>query len=362
MFRASISAQTRRIAPARPPRQDTRMTDTRSTVRWGILGPGRIARKFATGLQAAPGAELVAVGSRSQEHADLFGDEFGVPTRHASYEALAADPNVDVVYVATPHPRHMDATLLCLDHGKAVLCEKPFAMNVAQAERMVASAREKRLFLMEAMWTRFRPAIRKAVELVDAGAIGTPELLQVGVGWGSPFNPESRLFNKALGGGILLDGGIYPLSLASHFLGEPKGIASLAHMAPTGVDDQAGVVLSYQSGAMASLVFSARVTPHAIATLTGTEGRIELHEDWHKPEGFTLRRADGSTEVYDFALTEGNGYQYEAMHVMACLRDGKTESDVMPLDETLALMRTLDTIRAQWGLEYDADSADAATA
>jgi predicted dehydrogenase len=337
------------------------MTDTRSTVRWGVLGPGRIARKFATGLQAAPGAELVAVGSRSQANADAFGEEFGVPTRHASYEALAADPNVDVVYVATPHPLHMEATLLCLDHGKAVLCEKPFAMNLGQAERMVASARDKRLFLMEAMWTRFRPAIRKAVELVDAGAIGTPQLLQVGVGWGASFDPSSRLFDKALGGGILLDGGIYPLSLASHFLGEPEQIASLAHMAPTGVDDQAGVLLSYASGAMASVVFSVRVTPHAIATLTGTEGRIELHEDWHKPEGFTLRRADGSTEVFDFALTEGNGYQYEAMHVMACLRDGKTESDVMPLDETLALMKTLDAIRAQWGLTYDADAVDAAT-
>lgn len=337
------------------------MTDTRSTVRWGILGPGRIAHKFATGLRAAPGAELVAVGSRSQDNADRFGDAFGVPTRHASYEALAADPNVDVIYVATPHPQHMEATLLCLDHGKAVLCEKPFAMNLAQAERMVASAREKRLFLMEAMWTRFRPAIRKAVELVDAGAIGTPELLQIAVGWGATFDPENRLFKKELGGGILLDGGIYPLSMASHFLGEPEGIASLAHMAPTGVDDQAGVVLSYPSGAMASVVFSDRVTPHAIATLTGTEGRIEIHEDWHKPEGFTLRRSDGSTEVYDFTLTEGNGYQYEAIHVMACLREGKTESDVMPLDETLAVMKTLDAIRAQWGLQYDADTAEATT-
>jgi predicted dehydrogenase len=337
------------------------MTDSStSTIRWGILGPGKIAHKFATGLQAAPGAELVAVGSRSQENADGFADTYGAPHRHASYEALAADPDVDVIYVATPHPRHMDATLLCLEHGKAVLCEKPFAMNTRQAERMVATARDKQLFLMEAMWTRFRPAIRKAVDLVDSGAIGTPELLQIAVGWGSAFDPASRLFARELGGGILLDGGIYPLSLASHFLGEPEQVASLAHMAPTGVDDQAGVVLRYASGAMASVVFSARVTPHAIATLVGTEGRIEIHEEWHKPEGFTLRRRDGSTEVFDFTLTEGNGYQYEAMHVMACLRDGKTESDIMPLDETLTIMRTLDAIREQWGLEYDADLEDAA--
>jgi predicted dehydrogenase len=333
---------------------------TTSTIRWGILGPGRIAHKFATGLQAAPDAELVAVGSRTQEKAEAFADEFNAPRRHGSYESLAADPDVDVIYVATPHPHHMDATLLCLDHGKAVLCEKPFAMNVRQAERMVASAREKNLFLMEAMWTRFRPAIRKAVELVDGGAIGDPALLQVAVGWRSPFDPTSRLFDKKLGGGILLDGGIYPLSLASHFLGQAERIVSLAQMAPTGVDDQAGVVLSYASGAMASIVFSSRVTPHATATLVGTDGRIEIHEDWHKPEGFTLRRRDGSTEVFDFALTEGNGYQYEAMHVMACLREGRTESDIMPLDESLALMRALDEIRSQWGLEYDAD-ADAMT-
>ena len=337
------------------------MSDTTtSTVRWGILGPGRIAHKFATGLQAAPGAELVAIGSRTQENADAFADAFNAPRRHSSYEALAADPDVDVVYVATPHPQHMDATLLCLDNGKAVLCEKPFAMNAHQAGRMVAFAREKNLFLMEAMWTRFRPAVRKAYELVEAGAIGTPELLQVAVGWGSPFDLSSRLFNKELGGGILLDGGIYPISLASHFLGEPSGIASLAHMAPSDVDDQGGVVFSYESGAMASIVFSSRVTPHATATLVGTEGRIELHEDWHKPTGLTLRRRDGSSEDFDFPLTEGNGYQYEAMHVMECLRAGKTESDIMPLDETLTVMKTLDTIRGQWGLEYNADREDAA--
>ena len=339
------------------------MTDTNTTtIRWGILGPGKIARKFATGLQVAPGAELVAVGSRTQEKAETFADEFNAPHRHGSYEALAADPDVDVIYVATPHPQHMDATLLCLEHGKAVLCEKPIAMNLRQAEKMVAAAREKNLFLMEAMWTRFRPAVRKAVELVDQGAIGAPELLTIAVGWGSSFDLSSRLFDKELGGGILLDGGIYPISLASHFLGKPQAIASLAHMAPSKVDDQAGVVFSYESGAIASIAFSSRVTPHAIATLVGTEGRIEFHEDWHKPEGLTLRRKDGSTESFDYTLTEGNGYQYEAMHVMECLRAGKTESDIMPLDETLAVMETVDAIRAQWGLTYDADLEMAASA
>lgn len=340
------------------------MTDTtQSTIRWGILGPGKIANKFATGLQAAPGAEIHAIGSRSRERADAFADAFNAPRRHDSYDALAADPEVDVIYVATTHPQHMDATLLCLDHGKAVLCEKPFAMNHRQAERMVAFARDRKLFLMEAMWTRFRPAIRKAFELIEDGAIGTPELLQVAVGWGSPFDLSSRLFSKELGGGILLDGGIYPISLASHFLGEPDAIATLGHMAPSGVDDQGGVIFSYESGAMASIVFSSRVTPHAIATLVGTEGRIELHEDWHKPEGLTLRRKDGTAVDHDFTLSEGNGYQYEAMHVMDCLRAGKTESDIMPLDETLSLMKTLDTIREQWGLTYDADlEPEAATA
>ena len=337
------------------------MSEGNTPIRWGILGPGRIATKFATGLQAAPDAKLVAVGSRNQERAEAFADQFGAPRRHGSYEALATDPEVDVIYVATPHPQHMEATLLCLDHGKAVLCEKPFAMNVGQAERMVASAREKNLFLMEAMWTRFRPAIRKAYELVEGGAIGDPELLQVAVGWGSPFDLSSRLFNKELGGGILLDGGIYPISLASHFLGEPIAVASLAHMAPSEVDDQGGVIFSYESGAMASIVFSSRVTPHATATIVGTQGRIELHEDWHKPTGLTLRRNDGTSEDFDYPLDEGNGYQYEALHVMECLRAGKTESDIMPLDETLTLMKTLDEIRKQWGLQYDADMQEVAT-
>ncbi|MBA2760334.1 MAG: Gfo/Idh/MocA family oxidoreductase [Chloroflexia bacterium] len=331
-----------------------------STIRWGIIGTGSIAKKFATGLQSAPGAELVAVGSRAQATADAFGDAYDIPHRHASYADLASDPDIDVVYVATPHPGHRDATLLCLDHGTAVLCEKAFAMNAREAEEMIASARDKNLFLMEAMWTRFRPAIRTAHELVQSGAIGDPELFTVAVGWGSPFNTSSRLFAKELGGGILLDGGVYPISLASHFLGAPDRITTLAHMAPSDVDDQAGVLFGYQSGAIASIVFSSRVTPHAIATLVGAKGRIEIHEDWHKPEGLTVRLGTGAdAEVHDFALTEGNGYQYEAVHVMDCLRAGRSESDIMPLDETLAIMRTMDTIREQWGLTYDADLATA---
>lgn len=332
------------------------------TIRWGILGPGRIATKFATGLQAAPGAELVAVGSRSKENADRFADTFDIPRRHVGYEALAADPDVDVIYVSTPHPQHRDATLLCLDRGKAVLCEKPFAMNLGQARQMVASAREKNLFLMEAMWTRFRPAICKAHEIVQSGAIGEPELLTMAVGWRSPFDTSSRLFNKELGGGILLDGGVYPISFASHFLGTPTSIASLAHMAPSEVDDQAGVVFGYESGAIASIVFSSRVTPHSVATLVGTKGRIEFHEDWHKPEGMTVK-VDGEEAVdHAFTLSEGNGYQYEAMHVMDCLRDRKTESEIMPLEETLSVMQTLDTIREQWGLQYAADLESASAA
>jgi predicted dehydrogenase len=328
-----------------------------STIRWGIIGTGSIAKKFATGLQSAPGAELVAVGSRAQVTAAAFGDAYEIPHRHASYTDLAADPDVDVVYVATPHPGHRDATLLCLDHDKAVLCEKAFAMNAREAEQMIASARDKNLFLMEAMWTRFRPAIRTAHELVQSGAIGEPELLTVAVGWGSPFDLSSRLFAKDLGGGILLDGGVYPISLASHFLSTPDRITTLAHMAPSDVDDQAGILFGYKSGAIASVVFSSRVTPHSIATIVGAKGRIEIHEDWHKPEGLTVRLAGADAEVHDFTLTEGNGYQYEAMHVMDCLRAGRTESDIMPLDETLAIMQTMDTIRAQWGLTYDADLA-----
>jgi predicted dehydrogenase len=319
--------------------------------RWGILGTGRIAGLFATGLASAPGAALIAVGSRTQEAADAFGDRFNIPRRHASYEALAADPDVDVIYVSTPHTRHAENTLLCLNAGKAVLCEKPFALNARQAEEMVALARAKNLFLMEAMWSRYYPAMVEARRLLKEGAIGEQRMLAADLGFRSTVGKEHRLRNPALGGGALLDVGVYPVSFASMIFGEPKTITSQATLGETGVDEQVGIVLGYDDGQFAVLYTSIQVSTLHEATVMGTEGTMRIGLDWHKPTQLTLLRAGQAPDIIALPF-EGNGYNYEAVEVMACLHDGKTESAVMPLDESLGSMRTLDTLRGQWGLRY----------
>jgi predicted dehydrogenase len=318
-------------------------------IRWGILGTGNIAKLFATGLGSAPGAILAAVGSRTQAKADEFGDRFGIPRRHASYEALAADPDLDVIYVSTPHTLHHDATILCLEGGKAVLCEKPFALNAGQAAAMIDTARARGIFLMEAMWSRYRPAMVRARELLAAGAIGEPRILDLG--FRAQVNPQGRLFNPALGGGALMDIGVYPVSLASMVFGPPSGIVSQATMGETGVDEQNAIALHYPGGQLAVLSSAIRTnTPHE-ATIMGTEGLMRIGQDWHKPTWVGVTRTGQPEERTTFP-SEGNGYNYEAIEVMDCLRAGKLESAVMPLDETLAIVQTLDAIRAQWGLRY----------
>ena len=319
-------------------------------IRWGILGLGSIADKFATGLQSLVDAELVAVGSRSQEKADRFGGQFNAPNRHASYEALASDPAVDAVYIATPHPMHVEDALLCLNAGKAVLCEKPFTINAAQAERVVQVAREKKIFLMEAMWTRFFPLMSRVRELIATGVIGEVRMLQADFGFRAGIDPASRLFSPALGGGGLLDVGVYPISLASMIFGTPNQVTGLAHIGETGVDEQAGLVLAYDAGRLAVLSTGVRINTPQAATILGTDGQIKIQAPWWQPSAMTV---SSGSKTEDVTLPfESNGYQYEAQEVARCLRAGKTESDLLPLDETLQIMRTLDTLRGQWGLKY----------
>jgi predicted dehydrogenase len=320
-------------------------------IRWGILGTGNIAGQFAQGLTSLDDAELVAVGSRSQESADSFGDRFGVPRRHGSYEALASDPLVDAVYIGTPHSLHKENTIMCLKAGKAVLCEKPFAINAAETREMIAVARERKLFLMEAVWSRFLPLLVKLRELLAEGAIGEVRMLYADFGFRASVNPESRLFNPALGGGALLDVGIYPVSLAHMILGKPNRIAALAEIGETGVDEQGAMILGFPKGELALLSTAIRTsTPHE-ATILGTKGSIRLEREWWHGTKLTLQRGDGAPEQLDLPF-EGNGYNYEAAEVGRCLREGRLESDVIPLDETLEVMETLDAIRAQWGLKY----------
>lgn len=320
-------------------------------IRWGILSTGWIANKFAEGLSVLPDAEIVAVGSRAQETADEFGDRFDVDHRHASYKALAEDPDVDVVYIGTPHSLHRESSVLCLEAGKAVLCEKPFAINAVEAQEVIALARHKRLFLMEAMWTRFLPIIVKVRELLAAGAIGEVHMLHADFGFRAEFDPQGRLFNPELGGGALLDVGIYSVSLASMIFGPPARIVSLAHLGQTGVDERAAVILGYDTGQLAVLSTAVRTDTPTEAVLMGSGGHIRIHAPWWHGTALTLSVEGREDEVISLPY-EGNGYNIEAAAVMHCLRKGKLESDVMPLDETLAIMQTLDAIRAQWGLKY----------
>lgn len=325
---------------------------TGSSIRWGILSTGRIAGVFAEALQSLDDARLVAVGSRDADSAAAFGDRFNIPRRYASYEELAADPDVDIIYVATPHALHAENCLLCLRHGKAVLCEKPFTINARQAAEVIAVARERGIFLMEAMWTRFLPAIVRLRELLAAGAIGEVRMIASDFGFRASVDPRSRLFDPALGGGSLLDVGVYPVSLTSMiFGGEPERIATLAHFGSTGVDEEAAMILGYSGGRMAMLWSAIRTeTPHE-TTIMGADGMIRVHPQWWRARTLTLIRSGHADEVID-APYSGNGYQYEAIEAMRCLRAGLTESPVMPLDETLGIMRTMDAIRRQWGLAY----------
>jgi predicted dehydrogenase len=319
--------------------------------RWGILGTGAIARQFVRGLRSLPAAEVFAVGSRSENSAAEFADQRNIPRRHASYEGLAADPEVDIVYIATPHPFHAENAELCLQAGKAVLCEKPFCVNAAEAERVVELAREKRLFIMEGMWTRFFPLMEEVRRLVSEGAIGEIRMLNVDFGFRADLDPASRLFDQRLGGGALLDVGVYCVSFASMVLGQPSRFVGLPHLGETGVDEQASVVLEHEGGRLANLSIGIRTTTPQEATIIGTEGYVRIHAPWWRPTSMTISRPDTEDETVE-APPSGNGFNYEAAEVMRCLEAGKTESDVMPLDETVSVMRTMDGIRAAWELRY----------
>ena len=324
-------------------------------VRWGIVGTGWIAGKMAEALVVVPGASLVAVGSRTHDQAAAFARRHGLGRAYGSYEELAADPGVDVVYVATPHPMHCANTLMALGYGKAVLCEKPFGMNEKEVRRMIAAARERGLFLMEAFWTRFLPSVEKVLQLVAAGALGEVRHIQSDFGVFRPFDPEHRAFNKSLGGGSLLDIGIYPVFLTLLLWGEPDEIAAVPHIGPTGVDESIALTFKYADGRIASLFSSFTVNASVETSICGTGGRIRMHRWWHCPVPMDIARGDGAPERIDFNYV-GNGYNYEAAEVVRCVREDRKESSILTLDFSLRLIRLLDRIRRQIGLVYDADS------
>jgi predicted dehydrogenase len=320
-------------------------------IRWGIMGTGWIADRFATDLALLPDAELQAVGSRSAATAERFGRRFDIPHRYATYEALVGDPKVDVVYIATPNPMHHQNCLLCLEAGKHVLCEKPFALNAAEAEEMVGAARDRHLFLMEAMWSRFLPVMGRVRELVAEGAIGDVQVLAAELCIRFDFDPSDRRYAPELGGGALLDLGVYPIAFASMIMGQPSSITASASLGATAVDEQTGIALGYDGGQLSSLYCSIRVDSPVEAALMGTRGSIRIHPWWIRPAALTLSRKGQDDTVIKLPY-HGEGYHFEAAEVMDCLRSGRIESALMSLDETLSIVRTLDTIRAQIGLRY----------
>ncbi len=319
--------------------------------RWGILGPGNIAHKFAKDLQTLPNAQLYAVASTDQQRADGFAQEYGMPHAFGTYDGLLTLPELDVVYVATQHIKHYDNVMMLLNRGIAVLGEKPFAMNSGQVRQMVDTARAKDVFLMEALWSRFMPVIQRAKQLVDDGAIGTVTGVRADFGFVAPFLPDRRLFNKNLGGGSLLDIGIYPLFWSYLMLGMPERVKASAIFGPTGVDEQCGMVLTYPNGELAMLDSTLRTKTPCEAFVHGTNGQIRVHSRWHETEGLTLERNGHDPETIDIPR-QTFGYDYEANHVMQCLAEGQTESTLWSLTDSLNLMTLLDTVRAEAGIVY----------
>ncbi len=358
------------------------------TIHWGILGTGYASQQFAQGLRNLPNAKLLAIGSRKPETAKAFAHQFQVPRTYHSYEDLVNDKDLDIIYIATPNSLHKAHCLLCLEANKAVLCEKPFTLNAHEARKVITLAQQKKLFCMEAMWTRFIPLMKKVRDLLNAGTIGDIKMLTADFGMRVPFNEQDRRFNPQLGGGALLDLGIYPISLAFYFLGLPTTIASQVHLGKTQVDEQSMVLFNYANGALATLSSSFLTDMPNEIIIMGTQGQIRVHTPIYRPTQLsiqmfpalqssiqeepnwksTLKQNALLKKSYRFLTRfihkpekivipyENNAYQYEAIEAMACLSKGESESQIMPLAETLAILETLDIIRKQWQLTYPTET------
>ncbi|MCQ4210266.1 Gfo/Idh/MocA family protein [Streptomyces longispororuber] len=323
-------------------------------VRWGILATGGIAASFTADLLDLPDAEVVAVASRSDASAKAFAERFGIERAYGDWASLAADEDIDVVYVATPHSAHREAAGLCLEAGRAVLCEKAFTLNVREAEELVTLARSRGLFLMEAMWMYCNPLIRRLKALVDDGAIGEVRTVQADFGLAGPFPPSHRLRDPAQGGGATLDLGVYPVSFAHLLLGEPETVTASAELSEEGVDLQTGMLLSWAGGARGLLHCAINAGTGVTASVTGSAGRIDVPDGFFYPERFVLHRDGREPEEFVAAPEDGprSSMRHEAVEVMRRLRAGDTESPLVPLDGSLGVMRTLDRVRAAVGVRY----------
>lgn len=329
-------------------------------IRWGIAGPGRIAEKVAEDLALVEGAVLAAVGSRSEERARAFAETHGArggqhARAHGSYRALVDDPEVDVVYIATPHPQHAELAVACLEAGKGVLVEKAFTATLAGAWRVVDTARTRGVFAMEAMWTRFQPAVVRMRELIAQGAIGEPRSVQADLGTVRDVDPTDRLFAPELGGGALLDLGVYPVSFAQMVLGAPDRVTAVASRETTGVDADGAMLLAFEDGRYATLQTSFHSPSPGQARVFGTTGWIDVLPRFHHPSTIVLHHdTNDPGERIELPAT-GAGYFHELVEVTECLRSGRAESAVMPLDDTLAVQGVLAEAADQLGLAFRED-------
>jgi predicted dehydrogenase len=317
-------------------------------IRWGVVGPGKIATQFAEGMTMVPDGTIVAVASRAIERADAFADRFGIARRYGDYESLAADADVDAVYVATPHSLHAANSILFLGAHKHVLCEKPLAVTAREVETMVQAARANGVFLMEAMWSRFLPAYRILVDLLGEGRIGDPLVVEADFGFRAPVDPDHRLFAPALAGGATLDLAVYTVQLCTLVLGAPERVVADGVIGSTAIDEVVAAILHHPGDRLGVITAAIRATLACRGRVTGTNGSIDLHPFMHHPQWLVVGGAAGTERIE--AGYEGEGLRFQVMEVHACLAAGRLESTIMPLDESLVVARVLDQIRSQVGI------------
>ncbi len=319
-------------------------------INWGIIGLGKIANKFTEGLTNVENAEIYGVASRSKENAISFAKEYNATVAYGSYKQLMQDEKVDVIYIATPHVFHHELTMECIRNGKAVLCEKPFAMNITQAKEMIELSRSKNVFLMEALWTRFLPHFKFINEKIQSGDLGKIRFINADFGFMAEYDRSKRLFNKELGGGSLLDIGIYPVFMAYSLLGKPDKIEAKAEFTETNVDASCDIRFSYPDGVKAELFSTLLENTPTTAEIELEKGTIFLNSRFHEPTSVKIT-SEGKEETFEFGV-ETKGYNFEAEHVTRMLQEGKTESNIWNLDKTHDLMELLDAIREKINLKY----------
>ncbi|MBC7889857.1 MAG: Gfo/Idh/MocA family oxidoreductase [Ferruginibacter sp.] len=319
--------------------------------RWGILGAGRIAEKFCEALCFAGGSEVYAVASRDTDKAKAYATKYNATTSYNNYEDLAKDENVDIIYIATPHVFHYEQTMLCLQNNKPVLCEKPLSPNLRQTAEMIAVATKNKLFLMEAMWTGCIPVTNKILSLIKEGIIGEPQYVAADFGFTAPPDPGSRLLNKALGGGSILDIGVYPVFLATLILGEPSVIHSVSKLTGTGVDEYANIVLQYPGGQSAHLFSAIHLNTAIEAEIIGTKGRIKINNPWFKATDFTLHLNDGTRQLFSMPHA-CNGFEHEIQEVVYCLDNGLLQSNKVPHHLTTSVSKIMEEILRKAGVFY----------